>query len=77
MPVNLPLPDPTKLYPVAGVELGFAEVGVRKADRKDLLVIRLTEKASVAGVFTQTASAPHRCCCRKITWPPAKGFVRW
>ncbi|MDQ5887916.1 MAG: bifunctional ornithine acetyltransferase/N-acetylglutamate synthase protein [Pseudomonadota bacterium] len=53
MPVNLPLPDPTKLYPVAGVELGFAEVGVRKADRKDLLVIRLTEKASVAGVFTQ------------------------
>ena len=40
MPVNLPLPDPTKLYPVAGVELGFAEVGVRKADRKDLLVIR-------------------------------------
>ncbi len=53
MPVNLPLPDPTKLYPVAGVELGFAEVGVRKADRKDLLVIRLTEKATVAGVFTQ------------------------
>lgn len=53
MPVNLPLPDPTKLFPIAGVELGFAEAGVRKADRKDLLVIRLTEKATVAGVFTQ------------------------
>ena len=53
MPVNLPLPDPTKLFPVAGVELGFAEAGVRKADRKDLLVIRLTDKATVAGVFTQ------------------------
>ena len=51
--MNLPLPDPTKRYPVAGDDLGFAEVGVRKADRKDLLVIRLTEKASVAGVFTQ------------------------
>ena len=53
MPVNLPLPDPTKLYPVAGVELGFAEVGVRKADRKDLLVIRLTDNARVAGAYTQ------------------------
>ena len=53
MPVNLPLPDPTKLFPVAGVELGFAEVGVRKADRKDLLLIRLSDKATVAGVFTR------------------------
>ena len=27
MPVNLPLPDPTKLFPVAGVELGLPKPG--------------------------------------------------
>ncbi len=53
MPVNLKPPDPTQLLPVAGVTLGVAEAGVRKAGRKDLLVIRLEEGARVAGVFTQ------------------------
>ena len=53
MPVNLPPPKPEQLYPVAGVELGIAMAGVRKANRKDLLVIRLAPGTSVAGVFTQ------------------------
>jgi glutamate N-acetyltransferase / amino-acid N-acetyltransferase len=53
MPVNLSAPDARSLHPVAGVTLGVAEAGIRKADRKDLLVIRLDEGARVAGVFTQ------------------------
>ena len=36
-----------------GVKLGVAEAGIRKAGRKDLLLMTLGEGASVAGVFTQ------------------------
>ncbi|HET7158432.1 MAG TPA: bifunctional glutamate N-acetyltransferase/amino-acid acetyltransferase ArgJ [Burkholderiales bacterium] len=53
MPVNLTTPDPRALHPVAGVELGIAEAGIRKVDRKDLLLIRLAPGACVAAVFTQ------------------------
>jgi len=53
MPVNLKPPDPKTLQPVAGVTLGIAQAGVRKAGRKDLLLIRLEDGARVAGVFTQ------------------------
>ena len=53
MPVNLPAPEPKQLFPVAGVELGIAMAGVRKADRKDVLLVRLAPGAMVAGVFTQ------------------------
>ena len=53
MPVNLSAPDPESLFPVPGVTLGITEAGIRKASRKDLLVIRLDDGAKVAGVFTQ------------------------
>src|SRR6185295_10088267 len=53
MAVNLLPPDPRALHAVPGVELGIAMAGVRKANRKDLLVIRLAPGSSVAGVFTQ------------------------
>lgn len=53
MPVNLTTPSPEDLFPVPGVELGIAEAGIRKRNRKDLLVIRLEDGAKVAGVFTQ------------------------
>lgn len=53
MPVNLKPPDPKQLLPVKGVALGVTEAGIRKAARKDLLVIRLDPGARVAGVFTQ------------------------
>ena len=53
MSVNLKAPDPQSLRAVPGVVLGIAEAGIRKADRKDLLVIRLDDGARVAGVFTQ------------------------
>jgi glutamate N-acetyltransferase / amino-acid N-acetyltransferase len=62
MPVNLPLPQPGDLSFVAGLELGIAEAGIKKANRKDLLVIRLPEGASAAGVFTL-----NRFCAAPVT----------
>jgi len=53
MPVNLAPPDPQALYPVAGVELGWAQAGIRKQGRKDLLLVRIAAGGSVAAVFTQ------------------------
>ncbi len=53
MAVNLTVPEAGALAPVAGVELGIAEAGIRKSQRKDLLVIRLRAGGRVAGVFTQ------------------------
>jgi glutamate N-acetyltransferase/amino-acid N-acetyltransferase len=64
MPVNLPLPRREDLFPVAGVELGWAEAGIRKANRKDVLVVRIADGASVAGVFTRNrfCAAPVILC---------------
>ncbi len=62
MPVNLTPPDPKYLLPVPGVELGVTEAGIRKANRKDLLVMRLPVNGKVAGVFTQ-----NRFCAAPVT----------
>ena len=53
MAVNSPLPVAADLKPVAGIEIGFAEAGIKKPNRKDLLVMKLAEGATVAGVFTK------------------------
>jgi glutamate N-acetyltransferase/amino-acid N-acetyltransferase len=53
MAVNLAAPDPGSLLPVKGVRLGIAEAGIRKAQRKDLLLMTLEPGTRVAGVFTQ------------------------
>ena len=53
MAVNLSPPKPEDLLPVKGVKLGVAEAGIRKAGRKDLLLMTLAEGTRVAGVFTQ------------------------
>jgi len=53
MAVNLVAPDAHLLLPVGGVTLGIAEAGIKKSQRKDLLVIKLDDGARVAGVFTQ------------------------
>jgi len=52
MAVNSPLPVAAELKAVNGIELGFAEAGIKKPNRKDLLVMKLAEGATVAGVFT-------------------------
>ena len=64
MPVHLSAPVPSDLHPVAGVRIGVAEAGVRKAHRKDLTVFLLDEGATVGGVFTQNrfCAAPVQVC---------------
>ncbi|OGS93169.1 MAG: bifunctional ornithine acetyltransferase/N-acetylglutamate synthase [Gallionellales bacterium GWA2_59_43] len=52
MPVNLTTPVAAELLPVAGVSLGTAEAGIKRPDRKDVLVMQLCAGAQVAGVFT-------------------------
>jgi glutamate N-acetyltransferase/amino-acid N-acetyltransferase len=49
---QFPLPIASELKPVAGVEIGFAEAGIKKPNRKDVLVMKLAPTATVAGVFT-------------------------
>ena len=53
MPVNLTPPVAAQLLPVAGVFLGVTEAGIKRENRKDLLVMQLSDGARVAGVFTQ------------------------
>lgn len=64
MAVNLPFPVAADLKPIPGIELGFAEAGVRKPNRKDVLVIQLAPTATVAGVFTTNrfCAAPVQVC---------------
>jgi glutamate N-acetyltransferase/amino-acid N-acetyltransferase len=60
--VNLEVPKPEALAPIAGVELGVTMAGVKKPGRKDLLVLRLAPGSAVAGVFTQ-----NRFCAAPVT----------
>jgi glutamate N-acetyltransferase/amino-acid N-acetyltransferase len=62
MPVNYATPAPEALFPVAGVRLGTAEAGIRKANRRDLTLVELTPGSRAAGVFTQ-----NRFCAAPVT----------
>ena len=64
MPVNLPLLDPAALLPVQGVTLQYAEAGIKKAGRKDVLLMTLAAETRVAGVFTRNrfCAAPVHVC---------------
>ncbi|MBT2773980.1 bifunctional glutamate N-acetyltransferase/amino-acid acetyltransferase ArgJ [Halomonas sp. ISL-60] len=44
-----------ELPPLEGVRLGVAMAGIKKPDRRDLVVIELPETATVSGVFTRNA----------------------
>ena len=64
MPVNLIAPKASDLHTVPGVRIGVAMAGIRKANRKDLVVFALDEGAAVAGVFTRNrfCAAPVQLC---------------
>lgn len=64
MAVNLSTPDPKTIFAVAGVELGTTMAGIRKANRRDVMVMRFAPGTHVAGVFTQNrfAAAPVQVC---------------
>lgn len=75
MPVNLPIPLPETLLPVAGVRLGVAEAGVRKANRKDVTVLLLDAGTTVGAVFTQNrfCAAPVQICREHLAATGATG----
>jgi len=62
LPVNLSAPLASKLLAVPGVELAVAQAGIRKANRRDLLLFWLAPGSSVAGVFTR-----NRFCAAPVT----------
>ncbi|MDN6322839.1 MAG: bifunctional glutamate N-acetyltransferase/amino-acid acetyltransferase ArgJ [Halomonas sp.] len=49
---NTSFPD---MPPLNGVRLGVAMAGIKKPNRRDMVVIELPETATVSGVFTQNA----------------------
>ncbi|MDM7941127.1 MAG: bifunctional glutamate N-acetyltransferase/amino-acid acetyltransferase ArgJ [Hydrogenophaga sp.] len=64
MPVQLDTPLAVDLLPIAGVRIGVAQAGIRKANRKDLTLFLLDEGCAVGAVFTQNryAAAPVQVC---------------
>lgn len=68
MAVNFPFIDAEQLHAVSGVRLGFSQAGIRKADKKDLLVLVLDEGTTVSGVFTTNAfcAAPVTLCKKHL-----------
>lgn len=63
------------LLAVAGVKIGVAEAGIRKAGRRDLVIFELNEGTQVAGVFTRNAfcAAPVHVARRHL----AGGDIRY
>ena len=61
----------------AGVTLGTAMAGVRKANRRDVTVVLLEPRArGRRRLHRATASAPRRCSSAASTWPPAPRCAR-
>lgn len=77
MAVNLAAPRAGDLLPVAGLRIGVAEAGIRKANRKDLTVFLLDEGACVAGVFTQNrfCAAPVQVCREHLSSGDIRALV--
>ena len=78
MTVNLPLPLRSELQPVKGFQMGIAEAGIKRANRKDLLVMTLTPGSQVAGVFTlnRFCAAPVQICREHLARHGGAGDIR-
>ena len=78
MAVNLKAPLANTLAAVAGVEIGVTEAGIRKANRRDLLLMKLAAGSTVAGVFTRNrfCAAPVTLCREHLrTGPGIRALV--
>ncbi|WP_338770905.1 bifunctional glutamate N-acetyltransferase/amino-acid acetyltransferase ArgJ [Massilia sp. METH4] len=75
MAVNSPIPVAADLKPVAGIEIGYAQAGIKKPNRKDVLVMKLAEGATVSGVFTlnRFCAAPVQISKENLTAVKAGG----
>jgi glutamate N-acetyltransferase / amino-acid N-acetyltransferase len=78
MTVNLALPQKAELKPIAGFEMGIAQAGIKKANRKDLLVMTLAPGSQVAGVFTlnRFCAAPVQVCREHLAQEGRHGQIR-
>ena len=78
MPVNLPLPQKSDLKPISGFEMGIAQAGIKKPNRKDLLVMTLAPGSQVAGVFTlnRFCAAPVQVCREHLAQNGLNGEIR-
>jgi glutamate N-acetyltransferase/amino-acid N-acetyltransferase len=77
---QFPLPVAADLKPVAGIEIGYAQAGIKKPNRKDVLVMKLAEGATVAGVFTKNrfCAAPVQVSKANLAAVPAASrSARW
>ena len=68
MPVNLQVTAAEALRTVPGVRIGTAMAGIRKPNRRDLVVFALDEGSAVAGVFTlnRFCAAPVQLCRERL-----------
>jgi len=68
MPVNLQATAAEALHTVQGLRIGTAMAGIRKPNRRDLVVLALDEGATVAGVFTSNrfCAAPVQVCRERL-----------
>jgi glutamate N-acetyltransferase / amino-acid N-acetyltransferase len=64
MPVGLIAPVAQNIKPVAGIEIGVVQAGIRKVGRYDLTVMRFAPGSVAAGVFTRNrfCAAPVQVC---------------
>jgi glutamate N-acetyltransferase / amino-acid N-acetyltransferase len=64
MPVGLIAPVAQDIKPVAGIEIGVVQAGIRKVGRYDLTVMRFSPGSVAAGVFTRNrfCAAPVQVC---------------
>ncbi|MEL0613388.1 bifunctional glutamate N-acetyltransferase/amino-acid acetyltransferase ArgJ [Marinomonas arenicola] len=62
------LQDFPSIPEIKGVKIGFAEAGIKKPNKKDVVIFELCEGAAVVGVFTQNAfcAAPVRVCQKHL-----------
>jgi len=55
MAVNLAAPAADALLPIKGIRLATVSAGIKKADRKDVVLMELAEGTQTAAVYTQNA----------------------
>ncbi len=77
MPVNYSTPAAEHLFPVPGVRLGITQAGIRKANRRDLLLVALEPGSRVAGVFTRNrfCAAPVHVCRSHLAQSEIRALV--
>ncbi|WP_067862390.1 bifunctional glutamate N-acetyltransferase/amino-acid acetyltransferase ArgJ [Neptuniibacter marinus] len=72
-----PATFPAKMHNVSGFELGTASAGIKTPGRKDVVLMRVCEGASVVGVFTKNSfcAAPVSICKEHLSKTAARYLI--